>query len=488
MNCPQNSLLLLAISCIACSAPNQGGESSDGGEDPADATQETTSEASGEDGMPESIDLSIRENPDSTINPFADVLSPGAGGARVRVYLDGEEVAVREAPERDSGRFAFLWGLHAQTTYTAIAEADVTGGQALMSDEVTFTTGSLPPGMPDLTLVSIDEDRAHDGLVIVPVVLDERQGYLGIDRTGLPAWYHIQNYPLEKSGGDLKVTTDGRFMIFRPGGIAIIEPWGETVWNEAREFHHDVTPMPNGDLLTLTRRTELFDVPEFGGEVQVEADGIIQITPEGEVVQEWWTSDHIDHLNWPSGLGLQAEPLDWTHSNAIVYLEAENRIVLSMRHQWGIMSIDWTTGDVEWKLGPDGDFTLLDGDESDWFYNQHSPELQPDGTWLLYDNGTERPNGGMYSRAVRMEVDHQAMTARVAWEHVIPAGTPVQGDADLLDNGNILSCAGGVLNTGNIPHLLEATNDEASEIVWDVTIENADSIYRATAIPNMDDL
>ena len=82
------------------------------------------------------------------------------------------------------------------------------------------------------------------------------------------------------------------------------------------------------------------------------------------------------------------------------------------------------------------------------------------------------------------------MTASVAWEHIIPNGTPVQGDADRLANGNILSCAGGVLSTGNLPRLIEATNDDASEVVWEVTVDGAgaSNLYRATEIDNMDQL
>ena len=492
-------LLASSVALTACGGDGGGGsgdESDSSSSADSSATTETSSSetSTGETGEVTSFEVVITENPWSTINPFADILVEGVSASvdqlTLEVYEGETLVGTRRVRALQADMRAFLWGLHANTEYRAIAYFDDGSGEPLASPETVFTTGDLPPDVPDVEVVIHDETRAHTGLVILPVKMDGRQGYLGIDPGGEVGWYYLSDYAINNPGGDLKVTLDEKFQIFRPGGIQIIEPWGEVVWDQSFDFHHDVTPMPNGDQLALVHRSDAWNVPMFGGDVQVEYDGILQIDSDGEIVKEWWTKDHIDNLSWPSQLGLQNEPLDWSHANAIVWLEDSHQIMLSLRHQLGVFMIDWDTDELMWKLGPNGDFTLLDGDENDWFYNQHSPELQPDGTWLLYDNGTERPNGGQYSRAVRLEIDEQAMTARVVWEHVIPTGTPVQGDADRLHNGNILACAGGVLNTGNLPRLVEATNDDASEVVWEVTVDGAgaSNLYRATEVHDMDAL
>jgi hypothetical protein len=492
-------LTYLALGLAACGGET-GGASADETETSSSADTTTTTESGGTDtsegetGELTRFELVITENPWSTINPFADLViegaSPSVDQLTVEVYEGETLIGSRRVRELQAEMRAFLWGLHANTEYRAIAYYDDGSGEPVASEDAVFTTGELPPDIPAVEVLVHDETRAHTGLVILPVKMDGRQAYLGIDPGGEVGWYYLSEYAINKPGGDLKVTLDEKFQIFRPGGIQIIEPWGEVLWDQAFSFHHDVTPMPNGDQLALVNRSDTWNVPMFGGDVEVEYDGILQIDPDGEIVKEWWTKDHIDNLSWPSGLGLQAEPLDWSHGNAIVWLEDSRQIMLSLRHQLGVFMIDWDTDELLWKLGPGGDFTLVGGDENDWFYNQHSPELQPDGTWLIYDNGTERPNGGQYSRAIRMELDEQAMTAEVVWEHVIPNGTPVQGDADRLHNGNILSCAGGVLNTGNLPRLVEATNDAASEVVWEVTVdgEGASNLYRATEIHDMDAL
>jgi hypothetical protein len=111
-----------------------------------------------------------------------------------------------------------------------------------------------------------------------------------------------------------------------------------------------------------------------------------------------------------------------------------------------------------WQLGPGLDFRLTAGE---WFYQQHAPEVQADGTILLYDNGTERPGtvpaGGTelpYSRAVVYRLDRSGppgtWTAHQVWEHraTEPGGEPTYadflGDADHIGGGHILICHGAV--------------------------------------------
>ena len=76
-------------------------------------------------------------------------------------------------------------------------------------------------------------------------------------------------------------------------------------------------------------------------------------------------------------------------------------------------NIDRATGDVLWRLGLDGDFALAGA--TDWFFHQHSPQWQPDGRLLLYDNAVGNPALPMgqtpHSRAKIFELDETTMTA-----------------------------------------------------------------------------
>ena len=475
---------LLAL--LGCSAPvasdtesSESASASGQGSSSDSTSTQSSSESSSETGVEGEVTMEIRANPDIVNNPFADLTAPGSSERRVFIETPQGEFLEREmiTPE---GFTAFLWGLRSETEYLAHAEA-LFDGVWVSSETISFTTPALPEGMPQAEVVLHDESRAHDGIVILPTMAGGEQTYVGFDPQGEIVWYYQTGYAGDNIGGDAKLLDDGRLFLFRPNGVRIIEPWGEQVFDGDREHHHDVTPLPNGNMLMLRRRIETLDVAQFGGPVQVKVDGIVETNPDGSIAHQWWGSEHWDIQDWSPSLGLNSEPYDWTHCNAVEYEAEQGRILVSARHHSAIYAISWPEGELLWRLGPGGDFAL-DGTANDWFYNQHSPQRQADGTLLLYDNGNERPNGQQYSRAVMLEIDESAMTAQVVWEHVIDPGTPVQGDADRLPNGNVLACAGGVLNSGNPVRIIEATTDAGSDPVWELSLPGSTSVYRATHI------
>jgi hypothetical protein len=453
-------------------APVDAGEAETAGDDSAGSTG----------GEPVAHEPFIRANPDMLHAPFA-VIDGSAETVTVRVLRDG--VTVREYdPVHEGGTTAWLWGLSADTDYEA--EAEVTsGGATAVSDRVAFTTGPLPDDLPSHTVTVHDPDRAHEGLVVwsTNTVADGDVVYVGVAPDGEILWTHLggpwggqQNY-----AGDLIPVADGRLMLYVPTGVRIIEPWGETVAEVEGSFHHHADPLPNGNYLFLERRLETHVVAALGGNAELEVDGVLEVDPTGATVHEWWASDHLDVQRFPSMLSMTEEmgAYDWTHGNAAVFDPVRQQVLLSLRHQHWVVGIDWPSGNVAWRLGPEGDFTLTNGGAADWFYAQHQPEVQPDGTLLLFDNGNERPVAGSYSRGVHLAFDPLAGTAEVLWSHRIEPMSPALGDADRLDNGNVLIVAGAVRDPGT-PKIVEATGDAASEVVWELELGRT---YRATHLP-----
>ena len=94
---------------------------------------------------------------------------------------------------------------------------------------------------------------------------------------------------------------------------------------------------------------------------------------------------------------------DWTHSNALLYSADDGNLLLSIRAQSWIIKIDYANGsgagDILWKLGEEGAFTLTGGtDPTDWFYAQHGPSFasaNTTGKVQLGGNGNTRlyPDG-----------------------------------------------------------------------------------------------
>lgn len=475
------SALLLAASACGGGSANEADATSDASEAAGTTTEAETEETGTTE--PLEVSLEIRANPNNVIGPFGDVTAEGASEVRVRVFEGDQELFVRDADMPGTNHSAFLWGLHENGSFRAVAEARNAADEWFESASVEFSTGALPAGLPQADIVVHDPARAHKGLVLFGTTDAEGQMvYVGYDAEGTIRWYYPVNGDGTKSGGDVKVLEDGRLFLFRNGGMRIIEPWGETVFDVDIGYHHDLTPMPSGGYLVLVRREETHDIDKYGGPAVIDADGIIELSSTGDIVKEWWASDHLDVQRWPSDIGTNMEPYDWTHANAVYWIPEQERILMSLRHQHWVIAIDWPTGEVDWALGPGGDFAF-DGPAEDWFYNQHSPELQADGAILVYDNGNERPGTGeKYSRGVIFEVDETNMTATMQWDHALTPFTRVQGDANRMSNGHVLINAGGIINSPYIARIIEATDDAASEAVWELALPNGENVYRATPV------
>ncbi len=117
-----------------------------------------------------------------------------------------------------------------------------------------------------------------------------------------------------------------------------------------QEFHHDVTPLPNGHCLVLSNVLKPFtDLPGYPGVTNVLGDVVIDLDQNLQPAWVWNEFDHFDVNRHP-----MAFP-DWTHTNAVIYSPSDGNIIVSMRHQnWGV-KVDYQNGegagDVLWRLG-----------------------------------------------------------------------------------------------------------------------------------------
>jgi hypothetical protein len=173
-------------------------------------------------------------------------------------------------------------------------------------------------------------------------------------------------------------------------------------------------------------------------------DAIWEIDPAGKPVHVWHSHEHFDlETDTLCPIDLRHE---WTHLNA-VQLAPDGDVIISSQKLDTIMKISWPKGEVVWRWGGPGRLS-----------HQHDPSITPDGTLLVFDNGSRYPIQGK-TRVI--EVDMKS--GEIIWQYM---GEPVFSfmslhiaGAERLVNGNTLICEG---ESGRV---FEVTRD--CQICWE---------------------
>ena len=404
-------------------------------------------------------------------------------------------------------------GMKPQTTYHMRAHANWTGGSWVDQDQ-TFTTGPLPP---ELTPPGIAATRPTanlspaPGLELLSLVTPTSAGMLqtlATDLQGNIIWY----YPI--GSAPVKPMANGHLILQLGSDLREIDLAGNTIRdtsvvhiNQSLQangysfsiiaFSHDMLVLPNGHWITIGNISKDFsDLPGYPGTTTVMGDAVVDIDLNGNVAWGWSAFDHLDVNRHLQGLP------DWTHSNALTYTEDGN-LLLSMRHQSWILKIDYAdgtgSGNVLWRLGQDGDFTISGSDSSQWFYGQHNPSIlntngsqitmavYDDGNLRVYPDGTSCVDGHSvppcYSRATIFQVDESTTNATLLWQYLPGFYSFWGGSIGVLSNGNAefdnSDPWGGVSS-----QILEVTQTDNPQVVWQMDI-TGEWAYRGSRIPSL---
>ena len=263
-------------------------------------------------------------------------------------------------------------------------------------------------------------------------------------------------------------------------------------------FHHELLPLSNGHLIVLGSAAQDFDdLPGYRGTTQVIGDLLVDLDQDWNPVWFWSAFDHLDVNRHLMGLP------DWTHSNAVVYTPNDGNLLVSMRNQSWILKIDYRngtgSGDVLWRLGEGGDFTLSSGDPRQWFYAQHFPSLvNTDGsslTMAIFDNGNLRvldesgtecgsPGLACYTRATIFQIHESTRVATLAWQDTPGHYSFWGGSINQLPNRNVEFDMSAPFAAIVGSRVLEVTQTDMPQTVWQMDIQKGHA-YRAYRIPSL---
>jgi arylsulfate sulfotransferase len=519
-----------------------------------------------ENSGPAISDLNIVPNPNPTV-PLAAILSLSTDTAtRITLNLDDgkRQWSVTPSDEMVTGHTIPVIGMKAGRSHSITVTAEDAQGNTSTSSSVTFETPPLPEAFPRPRAMVLNQDKMEPGVTLFNI--NGRWGPDGksdpvpfspaiiVDSEGEILWYYL---PSDHKVHDIKRISNGNFIYEiwpGTGGMVEIDVLGNVVqrWHFTGSnknpvegstpiahdsIHHDVLELPSGNFLVMSTELRVIedwytsatdpDAPRAPGNVV--GDVLIEMSRDGTVLREWKLLDMFDpfrityhslranyyHEHYPDAEG---PVYDWSHGNAIKYIEEDNAVVMSVPYQAAVIKIDLGSGELVWILGthdnwkaPWSEKLLTPVGEFEWSYAHHEISLSGEDTYLLFDNGVFRavPFGekmaleDSYTRAVEYKVDEEAMTVSQSWtygpddEHFYAR---YLGDVDRhAQTGNVLITIGAQETDaeGNSAppstaqrwaRLVEVTHTQPAEKVWELRFQDDDlgwSIYRSERIPGV---
>jgi hypothetical protein len=437
----------------------------------------------------------------------------------------------------------YVAGMLASTAYHMQATVNFTNGVTAHDVDHTFTTGAVPSWMvPTLTAGASSGMTPQPGLEMLDAVLGNPSGLLVTDLTGNVLW----TYADPDNGA--RIVIDGVKMLPNGDLLMVIGPIssaalggpppppsynlirevtlaGDTVrqisiatlnkelasatCNECnvtlQNFHHDVTPLPNGHWLVLSNTLmglSSTTTPALTNEPAqvVLGDVVVDLDQNLQPVWAWNEFNHLNPNRHPMNFP------DWTHSNAVLYSPDDGNILVSIRHQNWIVKVNYANGtgagNILWYLGYQGTFTLKNGvSPTDWQYAQHGPSFFSTNTTGVFslgvmDNGDDRvfPTGVtcgsagappcLYSTVPVWQIDESAKTATLTFHQILPPGlyNSYGGNAEGMANGDVEYDLCEVGSGTPESYVFEVTPDSTPQTVWEMHITQT-NLYRAFRIP-----
>jgi len=251
--------------------------------------------------------------------------------------------------------------------------------------------------------------------------------------------YLLANGNLLRSGN----VSTGFFDSGGKGGLIEELDWdGNLVWHfeysdDVKSLHHDIEPLPNGNVLALS--WELRD--DLWSEVIAEISKLG--SDAGEVVWRWDVFDHLDELGLDSS---SATSEDWIHLNSIDFNHASRQILLSSRSHNQL----WVINKDDGSVAATSSVMLTGQHDAKWIDDQYASS-----------NITVFDNGSSFSRA--LEIDSTLQTIIFSYGNADSEFfySPRISGTQRLANGNTLICSG----VGGLIIELDSAGNKIREVV-----------------------
>ncbi|MGO8787243.1 MAG: aryl-sulfate sulfotransferase [Terriglobia bacterium] len=463
-----------------------------------------------------------------TTNPLVATYTISPPPGSVSVYVEfgtdteyGFETSKTATPSGGGYVYILVAGMKPVTTYHMRAVAVLTDGTLQYDSDHTFTTGVVDPARVPQVQVNVTPGLSPapgTELACLTPGSSNQFTVAAFDPQGNLVWYYDYSPAVLGVPQPVKLLPNGHLLLVLGGDSApstileidltgkvyrqvTLDEINQSLANQGStisvtNFNHDILQLPNGHLIILASNNQNYaNLPGYPGQTTVTGNALVDLDPDNKVVWAWSAFDHLDVNRHPMSFP------DWTHANALAYSQDDGNLLLSLRHQNWVLKLDYGngsgTGDILWKLGYQGDFTLNSDNPADWFYAQHdttffSPNTTGDFLLGVYDNGDDRllvtcgtPGGQpCYTRATIFEVNESNMTASVNWADSPLSYSSWGGVVQLLPSGDIYVDLNAPVTNPNGALVFEVTQSQTPQLVWQMGI-NGQNAYRTIHLPSL---
>lgn len=398
------------------------------------------------------------ENPKVILNPYhispltAIVMFKTEEEESVKLTIIGkdEKTTISHSFKKNVNHILPIYGLYADYNNKVIIEVGD------LKKELTIKTEPLPAGFILPTNVYAKKELLTNDLYFVTIAL---KGYnAAYDINGDVRWYLIGDY-----SWDIQRLKNGHIMIgsncpiaspYYTVGLIEMDLTGK-IYKEyvmAGGYHHDVFEMEDGNLLVASNSF-------MKGTVE---DHVILLNRKTGKIEKEWDLTKILPIN--EGKSADWDEYDWFHNNSVWYDKNNDAIILSGRHQDAVISINYDTGELNWIIGDNTNwsekmqkyfFTPV-SDNFEWQWAQHAAMVLPNGDIFILDNGNNRSKikeeyidaDDNYTRGVIYRINQDEMIIEQVWQYGKERGSnfysPYISDVDYLKENHYLIHSGGI--------------------------------------------
>ena len=398
--------------------------------------------------------INLSQAPDNVLRFYVDLEFSSPCSFKVDYWESDDPSTKKSTREFEStgkaGRAVIMF-IKPATNYTFNVTVTSNGHSFTTDKDYSFTTRDLPNGVPTYSINTNYPNTLDLPGYILHGQASSPTGFLVFtDTNGTVVWYQdfdeaVRHFHFDRKSRTIVVLkgfknslSDVKFQRFCNSCIRIdlegniLEEW-KTSSSNIEYPHHDIKVDEDGNLVILHGVSKNYDLTSIGGgsSVDVFHDGFTILSPGGQKLFTWDTSETVDPVN-DKYLNTLETYYDLVHANSVSW-DVEGNYYFTLNNLNELWKIDGKTGKVLYRVGDNGNIAIPDNAYTSGIHS--SVPLAPDKI-LVFDNGSRL----RISRALVYDVDAAAGTATVGMSVSIPSelSSTDRSNVEIIDGGSKL--------------------------------------------------